>query len=143
MFHLQDFKVYSKEDEDKLNAFCKEHNIQRNNDEFYFELNNVQYRISRYSIVSSSTQSRGLKNPNRFKFQKPTIYFKAKRNMVRLIYNSLVAGYSEEEIKNELVRRNAKKSKPTPPVSKPERVIQSTPSVNTGSDLINDLLKRR
>lgn len=144
---MQDFKVYSREDEDKLNAFCKEHNITRNNDEFYFELEGVQYRISRYSIGMSSTQTRGLKNPKKFSYQKPTVYFKAKRNMVRLIYNSLVAGYSEKEIREELARRNAKKAKVTPPGSnsKSEPVVQyqSTPSVNTGSDIINDLLKRR
>ena len=141
MSRLQDFRVYSREDEAKLNAFCKEHNITRCGDEFYFDLDGVQYRISRYKIQATDPKVvHGIPKPKPL-YQKQTIYFQAKRNMVRLIYNSLVAGYSEEDIKKELERRKAKAKIPPPPKEEtPPGVEEVQHQVKT--DIISDLLKR-
>ena len=146
---LQDFKVYSREDEEKLNAFCEEHGITRCCDEFYFDLNGVHYRISRFKIKISDTSGRGGIPKAKFRFQTDTVYFQAKRNMVRLIYNSLVAGYSEEDIKKELERRQAKSKVPPPPKVEPEPLPPGDEEEEvyeepiSKSDLISDLLRRR
>ena len=129
---MKGYRVYSQEEEDKLNEFCKEHNIKRSGDEFMFEINHRRYRISRYAIKVSDT------NKNAYKVAKAKpmsiVYIKAKRSEVIDIYNSIVENGKYIPIKKE-------PKNPTPPPH--EEVHHEESSREKQNSLINNLLNYR
>lgn len=128
---LDQFRVYSKEDEQRLNQFCKDNQITRNQDEFYFEIDEQKYRISRYTVKVSKESIIQL---GAFKMHKPTIYIKAKRSEVERIYKTLKWGTEKE--KEEIL--NPPKPSPKQTVSKKEVKSKSPKQEN----LLDFILKK-
>lgn len=164
MQNSNDWRVYTEEDENDLNAFCEEHGITRIADEFYFTHNNIKYRISRYAIKITDPEKRHIVVQRRA--ETPTIQFKAKRSLVKAIWKAVVSGHTEEEIREALEKRGAeqpktlkvkaprgrpkKKKEPVAQPSVGEELKQSTVcqikqpvKKPTQQDLINSLLRRR
>ena len=87
---------------DKITEFCNKNNIQtsKNNDSYYFTLNNKHYRVSNHTIERSNSaafdadtgfQKRELYHDT--KRDDNTVYIHAGKTRIIEIYNDLKAGY--------------------------------------------------
>lgn len=101
------YRVYSDAEEEHLNAFCQENHITRIGDEYYFEIRDQKYRISRYVVKPSKEL---VFKSGSYSEHKPMIYIKARRADVERIYLTLKNGTDEEieEILNPKPKPKAK-----------------------------------